>query len=159
MFLPAVLHSLETGLMDNQVNDILAINIETAENGLSLTEEEVKSIINMRNTVLKGCGRIELGIEATKQLIKAFCTSPFINDENYVPTLNELHEIFYFLKNETDDKAGDEELIEKMSETFNNECHGSLELLKGLHFDNIVKFFKEKEQKDFLTPGGDANEL
>lgn len=159
MFLPAILHSFETGLIDTQINDILLINSETAEFGLSLTKEEVIMLIKARNSILKSCGRIELGVEATKQLIKAFCKSAYINEENYVLALNELHEIFYCLKNETEDKAADDELIEKMSEIFDGECHGSLELLKGLHFDTIVKYFKEKEPKDSLTIGGYGNGL
>ena len=46
--------------------------------------------------------------------------------------INEMHEIFYHIKNETEDKIIDDSLIKLMREYFEGPCGGSSELLKGM---------------------------
>lgn len=58
------------------------------------------------------------------------CKSPFINKESYLGVINELQEIFYYMKNETEDSIGDDEIIEMIDDLYNNSCGGSIELLK-----------------------------
>lgn len=58
---------------------------------------------------------------------------------NYVETLHELIEIFYFYKNETLDLISDDELIKFMKNSFDGKCQGSLELLSGRE-RNLIKW-------------------
>lgn len=74
---------------------------------------------------------MELSVDVIKELAGVFCASPYVDDQNYVSTLYELQEIFYYLKNETEDKIGDIPLICIMKDYFDNVCNGSLELLKS----------------------------
>ena len=53
-------------------------------------------LIVYRNKVLHDHGRIELGIEVLKELIEVFAASPYMDEDNYVETLIELQEIFYY---------------------------------------------------------------
>jgi Family of unknown function (DUF6323) len=131
MFLPRMLSSIDSSIQENFVIELLEMNQKTKEYGLILTPEEIINMMDVRNQALHGYGRVELGIEVTKELVEVFCTSSYINDENYASTLNELHEIFYYLKNETEDKIGDFKLIHIMKDYFDNACGGSLELLKS----------------------------
>ena len=84
----------------------IELNEKTKEHGLILTPSDIKMLIVYRNKVLHDHGRIELGIEVLKELIEVFAASPYMDEDNYVETLIELQEIFYYLRNETEDKIG-----------------------------------------------------
>ena len=92
---------------------------------------------------LKDLGRIEMGTEVISQLIRIFCCSPFINQNNYVATIIDLIEAFYYLKNETRDEIGDMELIELMKECFDNRCFGSTELLIGQELEGVIQAVRQ----------------
>ena len=122
----------ESNLLERQVfNDISKCNELTSEYGLILREEDVKEIIVTRNVALEKSGRIEFNGQIINKIIITFCDSPYISQNNYSDTINELVEIFYNYKNETLDYISDDELIEIMKEYFDNYCQGSLELLEG----------------------------
>ena len=122
----------ESNLLERQVfNDISKCNELTSEYGLILSEEDVKEIIVTRNVALEKSGRIEFNGQIINKIIITFCDSPYISQNNYSDTINELVEIFYNYKNETLDYISDDELIEIMKEYFDNYCQGSLELLEG----------------------------
>lgn len=131
MFLPKMLHTLNSSMLEKHTDEIEEINQKAKEFGLILTRNEIKNIIVARNQVLHSYGRVELSVDVIKELAEVFCSSPYIDDKNYVPTLYELQEIFYYLKNETEDKIGDSPLINIMKNYFNDVCNGSLELLKS----------------------------
>lgn len=76
-----------------------------------------------------------------------FSESPYITQEHYVSTLHELHEIFYHLKNETEDKIGDAKLIGMMKDCFDQECEGSLELLKD-KLEEYAAAFRVEAMRD-----------
>ena len=123
---------LKNCLSDKKVvNEILECNETTSEYGLKLSENDVKEIINTRNTALQKANRIEFNGQIITKIIESFCNSPYISQYNYSDTINELIEIFYNYKNETLDYISDDELIEIMEDKFNNYCQGSLELLEG----------------------------
>ncbi|NMM62610.1 hypothetical protein HBE96_07870 [Clostridium sp. P21] len=133
-------------------NDIIKCNEFTSEYGLKLLEEDVKEIINTRNTALEKSGRIEFNGQIISKIITAFCDSPYISQYNYGDTINQLVEIFYNYKNETLDYISDDELIEIMEEKFDNYCQGSLELLEGTVLykiaDNIRNGIKDYTNLD-----------
>ncbi|MFC7441115.1 DUF6323 family protein [Laceyella putida] len=137
------------------MSELLELNQKTKEYGLILTPDQVQNMMAVRNKVLHDYGRVELGIEVTKELIEVFCASPYINDANYASTLNELHEIFYYLRNETEDKIGDFKLIHIMKDYFDNDCAGSLELLKSKLEEFAENFRREALLSESLFEGDD----
>lgn len=154
MFWPIIFDSMNKVLEEIQINEILEINEESKKYGLILTAEEATEIMEGRNRVLKSCGRVELGIEVTKIIIQKFSNSSFINQEEYTLALNELHEVFYYMKNETEDKIGDSELIDIIKNYFDNFCGGSLELLKGRELETFARNFRRGNQiTDYLLEG------
>lgn len=133
----------QSTLKEAYINELLELNEESKKNALMLTLEDVKQIIKVRNKVLKSYGRIELSFEVTKKLIKTFSSSAFINDKNYLCILSDIQETFYYLKNETEDKIGDDKLIELMRDLFENYCEGSVELLNS-NLEEFSRNFRKK---------------
>lgn len=120
------------------VDEIEKCNDFTARFGLTLSRQDAVELVEMRNTSLKRYGRIEFGGGVINKLIKEFCDSPYISMNNYVETLLELIEIFYFYKNETLDLISDDELIKFIKNSFNGKCQGSLELLSERELDKMA---------------------
>ncbi|MBA4492843.1 hypothetical protein H1191_00760 [Paenactinomyces guangxiensis] len=143
--------SVDSVIQENIITELLELNQKTKEYGLILTPEDIKNMMAVRNQALYGYGRVELGIEVTKEFIEVFCTSSYINDENYASTLNELHEIFYYLKNETEDQIGDVKLIHLMKDTFDDDCGGSLDLLKSKLEEFAENFRNDLQLRESLS--------
>ncbi|WP_113671526.1 DUF6323 family protein [Vallitalea guaymasensis] len=136
---------------EQQVNGIIRLNEETVKYGLTLSKHEIMQIIDVRNDLLRGYGRIELGTEVINKLIKSFYNSSYIQQDMYVSTLMELQEVFYYMKNETEDNLSDDEIIEILREFFEDYCKGSIELLQGREIENFAKNQRIKYQEsDFL---------
>ena len=129
MISPIILKSLNSNLQTKQENEILNLNEESQIYGLTLNKEEVKEIINSRDNTLKNYGRIELDIGVTKMIIENLYKSQYTDKDDYVYLINDLHEIFYYLKNETLDKISDVEIIEIIDEFYNN-CSGRIDILQ-----------------------------
>ena len=154
MLLPMVLNLINPLMKEMHIGELLKTNEKTKDYGLVLTAEEAKNIIEVRNNVLHSVGRVELGLEVTKELIENFYTSGYLNEENYVPVLNELQEMFYYFKNETLDKISDQKLIGIMKEYFEKSCGGSIELLKST-LEVFAEDFRRKPLTDGLSEEGD----
>ena len=119
--------------------EIKKCNEITMKYGVTLSDTQIENLINKRFESLKNTGRIEFGDGILKELIEAFCDSPYIIQENYEETLEELQDIFYFFKGEDMDQIGDDELIEFMKEYFNGECQGSIEYLSGTNLEELCR--------------------
>ncbi|MCT4686913.1 DUF6323 family protein [Vallitalea sp.] len=136
---------------EQQVNEIIRLNEETVKYGLTLSKHEIMQIIDVRNDLLRGYGRIELGTEVINKLIKSFYNSSYIQQDMYMSTLMELQEVFYYMKNETEDNLSDDEIIEILREFFEDYCKGSIELLQGREIENFARNQRIKYQEsDFL---------
>ena len=157
MQLPIGLNLMNAVGKEQMVGEILEMNNESREFGLVLTSQEAAQILEARNRSLQELGRINLGIGVSKSIIHCFCNSSFIAPDEYVTTLNELHEIFYYMKNETEDKIGDDKLIQMMKDYFENSCRGSIELLKNM-LNSFTEDFRKKMELSSQMPKEDLNE-
>lgn len=119
--------------------EIKKCNEITMKYGVTLSDIQIENLINKRFESLKSTGRVEFGDGILKELIEAFCDSPYIIQENYEETLEELQDIFYFFKGEAMDQIADDELIEFMKEYFNGECQGSIEYLSGTNLEELCR--------------------
>ena len=119
--------------------EIKKCNEITMKYGVTLSDTQIENLINKRFESLKNTGRVEFGDGILKELIEAFCDSPYIIQENYEETLEELQDIFYFFKGEAMDQIADDELIEFMKEYFNGECQGSIEYLSGTNLEELCR--------------------
>ena len=119
--------------------DVKKYNELTMKFGVSLSDTQIENLINKRFESLKSTGRVEFGDGILKDLIEAFCDSPYIIQENYEETLEELQDIFYFFKGEAMEQIADDELIEFMKVNFNEKYQGSLEHLSGTSLEELCR--------------------
>lgn len=148
-------NDLQMMTQEQALIEILELNERTRQYGLALTPEEAKQVMVARDEALLGTGRVELDIEVSKSLIDRFASSPFMRAEDYVFVLMELHELFYHLKNETEDRINDVKLIDMMRERFDRECGGSMDMLKSVMEEYAEQFRNEMAFELHWTEGGD----
>ena len=110
---------------------LLACNDVTMSYGLALTEPQALALAQTRTDALRETRRIEWGDGIVGALIETFCTSPYILPENYEETLHELIGLFYTLKNDTQDRVSDGDLLAFLKTAFDGSCRGSLDRLSG----------------------------
>lgn len=127
------------GNIGSQTDAILDCNKISAQYGLTLSPEQVQELINSRSEVLTESGRIEFGGSVLPNLIGAFCDSGYITQEDYLQTLIELQEAFYFFKNDSDELISDDELIEFMHDKFEGVCQGSVEYMSQMTLDDLCR--------------------
>ena len=119
---------------DDEKNEILKIkecNKLTNKYGLMLNEKQIYNLLDNKGDVLKSTGRIEFRNGVVEKIIKEFCDSPYINQDDYERILNELIEVFYEYKNQTLDMVTDDDLIKFMRRAFDGICKGDIEYLSG----------------------------
>lgn len=132
---------------------ILSCNDKTEKYGLVLNEQQALALSKTHHHALIETKRIELNCCIVDKLIIAFCNSPYITEINYEDTLHELIALFYELKNNTWDTIADDDLIDFLQYSFNNDCYGSIELLVGkaeklsehIHYGGTIDDFKAEE--------------
>lgn len=103
--------------------------ISYTNNRIIITEETALSLIEHKNDILKQAGRIELSFSALNLIVKTFINSAYIGQHSFKETIYVITEIFYTLKNYTDDMANDKTLIKILFNLFENSCQGEIELL------------------------------
>lgn len=113
------------------VNEILACNRSTKQYGLSLNEAQALALVQTRSNVLKETKRIEFGTGIIDKLVLAFEDSPHVTQDTFEEILHDVIGLFYELKNNTWDQIPDAKLIAFLEKSFDDGCHGSVELLSG----------------------------
>lgn len=138
--MPFDLMVLSGPLLQRQaVLEITERNEVTAAYGLILTERQAIELIETRSYSLESAGRIEFGSGVIGKLIDKFRDSPYIWQDNYVETMHDLIETFYYYKNETLDRVSDDDLIAFMKKCFDGKCRGSIELMKYRELDAMAR--------------------
>lgn len=145
-------------IQKQMVNEILQCNEVTENYGLALSESQAIDLLNTRIMALKGSGRVELSNGIVDKIIRKFCTSPYITSQNYTEIINSLVEMFYYYKNETLELIGDDDLINFMSEAFNNVCKGSLDLLSDRELYNLSRNLRFGFAADYVEPIDDDDD-
>ena len=141
-----------------EIANIKKCNEYTSKYGLILSDNQIKNILERRKETLKETGRVELREGIIDKLIKEFCDSPYMNQENFANNLYELIEIFYEYKNETMDLITDDELIKFMKNSFDGIAQGVLEYL----YETIMYKMRENllrgKPLDYSEEEGEDNE-
>lgn len=121
------------------VNELLKTNDASIEYGLRLTQKEAIALIQSKNEILRSYGRVEIGAGIVGKLAEKFCDSAYLQQDDYVSSLCDLIEIFYYIKNESLDQISDDELIDLMKNYYENTCRGSLDLLMGRELELVAR--------------------
>ena len=120
-------------------------NLFTGRFGLSLSEEQIESLVTRRFGALRDTGRVEFGEGILKKLIYAFCDSPYLFQESYEDTLLELQDSFYYFKGEAEERFSDDELLGFMKQVFDGPAQGSLEYLTGTSLEQLCRDAREAD--------------
>lgn len=152
MYFLDLINKMQGTLTDELVSEIITTNLTSREYGLSLTVEAALEVVSARNQTLKDYGRVEINSEITQKIITAFCSSPYIQQDDYAATIIELIDLFHYIKNELDDTIGDEALIKRLADLYNYKCFGEMELLKGREADKIIRNYRfgyDEDEDDY----------
>jgi hypothetical protein len=126
------------------VTGLESCNREIQRYGLSLTAEDIRTLVAGRRESLALSDRIEFGGGVVAQIILAFAGSPFLSQENFVPTVLELQELFYDFKNESLEQIPDDDLIGKMRSLFDDLAQGDLAYLEEALFEGLARHIREE---------------
>ena len=132
--------------------ELMKANELSARFGLALGPAQIARIVDRRFQALKETGRVEFGRSVVRDLIEAFCDSPYIGREDYEETVGELIDSFYYFRGECDGLIPDDELIDCMRRHFDEVCQGSLEMLSGTTLPELVRGARCAELKDTGRP-------
>lgn len=124
--------------------------------GLTLTETDIRELVQAREQALADTGRVEFGGGVMPALIRAFCDSPFVDRENWVETLASLQASFYYYKGEAGERFTDGELIEFMQKVFSGRAQGSAEYLTGTSLEELCRYARQGWD---AAAGKDAGDL
>lgn len=130
-----------------EIKRVMEANTYTSKFYLTLTEQDVRYLLEKRRECLWEQRRVEFGAGILQELIMAFCDSAYIHQENYVETIERLQDIFYLYKNESMDEITDDELIEYMRHSFEHECQGSLEYLEDTCLEDFARHIRKRTRK------------
>lgn len=133
MFLPVALLNQQTETAIQKCNEA------TKKYGLQLSEPEIHLLAENRKEALEKSGRIEFGGGVIQKIILEFSDSPYLMQENYVNTLMDLQEIFYYFKNDALEILSDDELIKIMKNSFDDVCQGAIEYLQSTILENYCR--------------------
>ncbi len=141
-----------------EIANIKKCNEYISQYGLVLSDNQIENILERRKETLKQTGRIELREGIIDKLIREFCDSPYMNQENFAQNLYELIEIFYEYKNETLDLITDDELIKFMKKSFDGVCQGDLDYLSGTIMYKMRKNLLKGEALEYSEEEGEIYE-
>ena len=110
--------------------------------GLKLTEQDLQYLATQRKLSLQWSNRIEFGEGILKELVFRFCDSPYVDQYNFVETMEQLQDVFYEYKNEFAEEIPDDELLDYMEEAFNGICQGTVEFME----DTVLEVIARRER-------------
>ncbi len=108
--------------------------------GLSLSEADIEELVQLRGEALRATGRVEFGGGILPKLVRTFCRSPYVDNQNYAATLGDLQDAFYYFKNEAEDRFSDDDLLDYMERVFNGPAEGSTELLSAFSLEELCRW-------------------
>lgn len=128
-----------------EIEKVLECNDNTLKFGLALSEEEANRLMLSRKASLTENQRVEFGESILPKIIQYFCASQYINQDNYADSLDQLQEIFYLFKNETEDRLTDDELLDFMRQQFEEVCFGDFDYLSGTCLERYARAIRSEE--------------
>lgn len=102
----------------------MALNDDIAEHGIVLSEEDCKDIAEFRHEALLESDRVEVGLGIAGRIVREFADSGYVDQHSFRQVVEDLLECFYTLKNETEDKATDDQVMEFLHYLFETAVGG-----------------------------------
>lgn len=128
-------------------------NVYSAGFGLQLSEKEIHQLVENRKEALEQSGRVEFGGGVTQKIIMEFADSSYLNQDDYVNTLMQLQECFYYFKKESMEEMSDDDLLRLMKSYYEDICQGSIEYLQSTMLENHCRDIRFNT-KEYRYMGG-----
>lgn len=138
-----------------EIEKIMICNEVSSEYGLVLSQKQILDLVEKKNDVLKNTGRVEFRECVIEKIIKLFCDSPYISQNDCESVLGELVEVFYEYKNLTMDVVSDDELIRFMKMAFDGVCKGDVGYLAGTVMEKMRRQVIGGKRIDDVKVGDD----
>ncbi len=132
------------------MQELLQCNNELNSHGLSLTNADVTDILTARKEVLESQGRIELDNRVLRGIIGRVAVSAYVSPDNLKTTINEMYEVFHYIKNATSDVTSDDDILDAMYIFYEKVCRGSTELLMGKGIEKILDNFRAGRELAYI---------
>ena len=139
---------------------LMALNEEISEHGIVLSEADCKDIAEFRHDALMESDRVEVGLGIAGRIVREFAESGYVDQKNFRQVVEDLLECFYTLKNETEDKATDDQVMEFLHYLFEVAVGGDTSrLYEAEAMDAFVSQMRGdlrfKEFEDTVDDGGE----
>ena len=144
-------------------SQLMALNEEISEHGIVLSEADCKDIAEFRHDALMESDRVEVGLGIAGRIVREFAESGYVDQKNFRQVVEDLLECFYTLKNETEDKATDDQVMEFLHYLFEVAVGGDTSrLYEAEAMDAFVSQMRGdlrfKEFEDTVDDGGEKGE-
>lgn len=157
MNLPKIFDSLNQTARISSINEVFKLNYKLKKYNLCISKLDAIDIVETRDRTLSAHGRVELNMSIINSIVGQIAKSHYINQDNLVETINDMYEVFHYIKNLTSDLLPDEKVLKAIMYFFNEVYNGSIDLLKGKGVDKIIDNFKNNKELTYLGEGDDAD--
>lgn len=131
-------------LQDFSSEKLMALNEESINYGLVLTDDDVRQITKNTKETLRKTGRIETSTDSLEKIIAFLYSSPYTQKDDYVEVISDMEEIFYYFKNQVLDLLSDDEVIEILKNIY-DEKSGEIVQIQGFVEEYTKEFKFERE--------------
>lgn len=121
---------------------LIDLNSQTGEYGLVLTVKQINKLANSVQNALRESDRVEIGAGIMPVLAEEFCTSIFVNQDNYASLLEDLIYIFFQVKTAVCDRISDRNLVRLLKDYYENKAYGSVEIMRESDIDRLIKYIE-----------------
>ena len=127
-------------------NQLMQLNDSIAENGVVLSQADCTDIAEFRRDALIESERLEIGLGIVGRIVTEFSDSGFVDQNNFRQVVEDLLECFYTLKNETEDRASDDQVMEFLHYLFEVSVGGDTsKLYDAEEFDRFIDVMLGRE--------------
>lgn len=138
---------------EGELAEVLRFNEKSGHFGLTLTARDARELMACRDESLQKYRRVEFGKGILEALIFEFCDSQYLNEANYVETLEKLQDTFYLLKNETEERMTDGEILHFMKEQFESVCAGDADHLADTCLERLARNVRQGSRSHEVSDG------
>ena len=151
-------------------NQIMCLNDRIAEHGIVLSQNDCKDIAEFRHETLIESERVEIGMGILERIITEFSESGYVDQKNFRQVVEDLLECFYIIKNETEEKASDDQVMEFLHYLFEVAVGGDtsklydaedfdkfVAVMLGRVVDDVVEEDKNERDRGYLGDAADDN--
>ena len=124
--------------------ELESCNQVTQRYGLSLSMQDVQTLVAARLEALQTSERVEFGGGVARELVLGFCGSPYVSQATFVGVIMELQELFYEFKNESLEQIPDDELIKTMRTLYDDVAAGDVGRLSEALLDGLGRHVRER---------------